>query len=145
MMNTTSPRLRHAGIWSACLLVALGGCAAQQTALPHPGEADLLSPEAYPRIVVERGLHKMLVFGDAVVETSSELQPMKVSVPVRIKSDRAGANVQYQYFFVDAHGRTVSESGWRFERLPPRWLRDFTAASLDTSAVDFRLEVIRAR
>ena len=145
MMNMTSPRFRHVVVLSAGLLVALGGCAARQAALPHPGEADLLSQEAYPRIVVERGLHKLLVFGDAVVETSSELKPMKVSIPVRMKSDRAGANVQYQYFFVDAHGRTVSESGWRFERLPPRWQRDLTAASLDTGAVDFRLEVIRAR
>ena len=130
---------------ATCLVISPAGCESYHLARPHEGAVDLLPLEAYPRIVVEHGLHKLLVFGDPVVDVASDMRPMKVAVPVRIKSYRAGANLQYQYVFVDEHGRSVSESGWRFERLPPRWRRDLTAAALDTDAVDFRLEVRRSR
>lgn len=142
MKFSLAPGVRYMAYSCVWLLLALGGC---QSTAPHAGQADLLSTEQYPRIVVARDLHKVLVFSDPIIEVPSESSPMKVTVPVRTKSNRGGAFVQYQYAFIDAHGRTLSSSGWRFQRLPPQWRRDLTAAALNTDAVDFRLEVIAAR
>lgn len=145
MKHPTTQLPRPCPSWFACFFLLVGGCQPQPPAAPHAGKADLLPVEAYPRIVVERDLRKFLIFGDPVLEVASETRPMSVTVPVRTNSDRQAAYVQYQYFFVDADGRTLSESGWRFQHLPPRWRRDLTATALDTNAVDFRLEVILAR
>ncbi len=134
--------LRAGACLALCFVAWMSGC---QGDGPHAGRPDPLPLENYPHIAVERGLHQMLVFDDPVMEGPTESSPMRVTAPVRFDRDEGGAYIQYQFTFVDAHGRTVSESGWRFERLPPQWRRELSAAALDTNAVDFRLEVIRGR
>jgi hypothetical protein len=51
--------------------------------------------------------------------------------------------VQYRYLFMDAQGRPVerNEVGWKYQVLPPGVERFLEGNALDTTAVNWRLEI----
>lgn len=138
---------------SACLFAALSalgtmgltGCEDPVKAPPE-GYGDLLARDNYPRIVALEGLSEALRFGPPIVDASTDAAPMKVTVPVRSVEDKYPLNVQYRFEFLDSGRRPLSETaGWKFLHLEPRVEAFMTGSALQTSAVDWRLEVRPAR
>lgn len=121
----------------------IAGCGDPYRA-PPAGMHDPLPLEAYPRITALEGLSPWLLFEEPIVDASTADRPLRVTVPVRLGYDRP-RDVQYAYQFFDANGRLLVERQWRFVHLEPRTVFHFEGSALETSAVDWRLEVRPAR
>lgn len=137
--------MTRTGRWGAALAGALCvvvsvGCQDQQAGYPPASPAPDPIVGGYPQITMAGGLSRLIVHGAPVVEGASASAPMRVTVPVRSIQD-AMTRVQYQYTWLDDKGRPVSESGWRYETVPPRMERFFESSALSTKAVGWRLEI----
>lgn len=128
---------------AGCLGVAvLAGC--DTTKAPGEAQADPLLRAMYPKVAALEGLEDYLVFSEPSVELGSG-RPLSVSVPIRARTDEQ-LNIQYRFEFFDRDGRPVQPAmDWRYLLLPGRAQRFLQGAALDTSAVDWRLEVRPAR
>jgi len=124
-------------------MLTLGACRNRVMA-PHAGEADPILLENYPRIVAQEGLGEYLAFAAPTVRPSGET-PMRVTVPVRLRSDRE-SRVQYRFEFFEADGQPMQDAPqWRYMVLSSRAQHFMQGAALDTRAADWRLIVRPAR
>ena len=64
---------------------------------------------------------------------------------VRSLSPERRMNVQYQFTWLDADGRQISQGGWRYIVMEPRSQDRFTGNAMDNRASDYRLEIRSAR
>lgn len=123
--------------------LGIGGCQGRVMA-PGAGRADPILRDNYPAIVAEQDLDKFLFFSEPLVVVGPD-QPMRVTVPVRLRSDTE-VSAQYRFEFFDVQRRPLRpEPQWRFIRLPARTQVFMEGAALDTAAVDWRLIVRPAR
>lgn len=101
--------------------------------------------EGYPNVVMEPALSPWLVMSRPVAE-KDERGILKVSVPVRLKSDQGQfTRVQYRYTFFEKAGVPLrAQTDWRYQRVEPRNQVFLTGNSLD-AAMDWRLEIRLAR
>ncbi len=125
-----------------CVLVAWTGCDAfngSQTKLHDPDAAI-----AYPQITMFEGLEGQLLFGPPQIKRGT-YQPISVAIPVRTARDHP-QRVQYRFEYFDGSGRPLRPSmDWRYILLPVDGERTMAGSALDIAAVDWRLEVRRAR
>ncbi len=121
-------------------LSTLAGCQTDTTRAPASPAPDPLVVSGYPQITMASGLSGLIAHGRPIVESPTMQTPMRVTVPIRSIQD-GPTRVQYQYTWLDASGRPVGTSGWKYELLPPRMERFFESNALTTQAVDWRLEI----
>src|SRR5690606_3197808 len=86
----------RAMILSTVLLFAATACRQDRIMAPDAGRADPTMLENYPQIVVLDDLGDYVVFAAPNVRAGD--QPMSVSVPIRLQSDRE-VNLQYRFEF----------------------------------------------
>ena len=122
---------------------ALSGCDTVKAPV-HPAP-DPVAMEGYPNVVMEPALSPWLVMSRPVAE-KDERGILKVSVPVRLKSDQGQfTRVQYRYTFFEKAGVPLrAQTDWRYQRVEPRNQVFLTGNSLD-AAMDWRLEIRLAR
>jgi len=135
---------RSSIVIAAAVAAGLAGC--DSVKAPHGGHVDQLPSGQYPHIVMEsKDLQKGIVFGQAVVDPSTDSKPMRVTQPARNVANYP-INVQYRFEFSDAVGRPLkSNLGWRFMNMPSRQEVFFEGPAMDTTATDWRLVVRPAR
>lgn len=135
-------RISHALLsLAATFMFVAAGC----STAPPTGVGDEVNVGEYPKIVAAEGLQKGVVFSQPVVERSTDVRPMRVTVPVRATTNYP-LNVQYRFSFFDNEGRELrSNQGWRFMNLPPKVGMTMDANALETAAADWRLTVRPAR
>lgn len=98
----------------------------------------------YDQITTFEGLDGQLVFSDPEVQRGV-YQPIHVAIPVRAAGDQA-QRVQYRFEYFDRAGRPMRPSmDWRYILLPVQGERVMDGSALDSAAVDWRLEIRRAR
>ncbi len=127
----------------ACVCVAMGclaGCQDQQAGYPPASPSGDRIVGGYPQITLAGSLADLLVASRPMVEGPTPQQPMRVVVPIR-SIQNAMTRVQYQFTWLDAQGRPVDTSGWKYEAVPPRMERFFEGSALSTEATDWRLEI----
>jgi len=122
---------------------ALGGC--DTTKAPVQPAQDPVAMEGYPNVVMEPALSPWLVMSRPVAE-KDERGILKVSVPVRLKSDQGQfTRVQYRYTFFEKPGVPLrAQTDWRYQRIEPRNQVFLMGNSLDVAA-EWRLEIRIAR
>ena len=137
---------RRFPLLATCTLL-LAACASDPMKLPPGGRADLLPIKDYPQIVATRGLDQWLAFSPAYVDPSTDLSPLRVTVPVRSLYDKGQLRIQYRFEFFDERGLPVGPApGYRFAVLEPRIQNNYLEGNaMETTAVDWRLEVRPAR
>ena len=129
-------------------LLGLGffaGCQDHSEVLaPGVVQADPLTPMLYPRIAALEGLQPYLVMANPPrVETGP---PLRVTCAIRAYTKHEELNIQYRYIFFDAAGIPLRNSpDWQFLRMPSRTESFFSGNALDSTAVDWRLEIRPAR
>lgn len=131
---------------AAASLLILPGCKGQDNIkAPQTIRTDPLAG-AYPQNIALSGLQNAIVIGQPIVDPATADNPMKVSVPLRSVADGT-LRVQYKFIFMDGRGRPVKSNndGWRYQVLAPRAEVFLENNSMDTDAVDWRLEVRRAQ
>lgn len=131
-------------VLAVVLVASLIGC--DSVKAPHGGHVDQLPSGQYPHIVMESSnLQKAVVFGQAVVDPTTDAKPMRVTQPARNTANYP-INVQYRFEFLDNVGRPLkSNTGWRFMNMPSRQEVFFEGPAMDTTATDWRLIVRSAR
>lgn len=123
----------------------VGGLSACDTVkAPFSPGLDQVGRANYPRVTVDPQLAGWLVVDQP---TMNKTDVLKVTVPVRLASDRNASNVQYRILFFNANGEPArgGDMNWTFLNLPPRDQRFLVANSLDSDAVDWRCEIRVAR
>ncbi len=139
----------------AALVVGLGlsvgalvGCKNDPIKGPFTPGADQLPKNQYPKVVVEVALARWLVVSEPIVAPAPNGGPLTVNVPLRLTSVTPNqfARVQYRYIFLDAAGVPLrTQSDWKYIRLEPRNQVFLQGNALDTTAVDWRLEIQSGR
>ncbi len=129
----------------ALLTALLAACTPNPATPPPAGLADMLPSKDYPQIVATSGLQPFLAFDRPNVQLGPS-QPMSVVTPVR-NLDPLAVRVQYRYLFFEKTGRPMEPTmDFQFISLPGNGVQTFLkGAALDTTAVDWRLEVRSAR
>ena len=131
-------------VLAVLMVVGVSGCRQDKIMAPGAGRADPIMLENYPRIVALEKLSEYLVFSAPNVRSSPQ-QPMSVSVPVRLQSDKE-VNIQYRFEFFAPDGRPMQQADqWRFMHLSSRDQHFLQGSALDTQAADWRLVVRPAR
>jgi uncharacterized protein YcfL len=98
----------------------------------------------YPQIAVLDKLGEYIAYSSPTV-TSSPTQPLHVSVPIALKSDKE-VNAQYKFEFFKADGRPAQpQMDWAYIKLPARAQVFLEGKALDTSANNWRLLIRPAR
>jgi uncharacterized protein YcfL len=123
----------------AVTLLPLSAC--DTVKAPAGVRQDPLHSTAYPQIVILGGLSEWIAGDRPIIEPATPDKPMKVTVPIRSQAD-AGLNVQYQFTWFDAQGRPIGQpGGQRFVNIAPRTQVFLEGSPLETTAVDWRLEI----
>lgn len=127
----------------AAALVSASTLCACQTTTPYPntGRPDpVLSPANNPRItVIQPELMELLGFDAPIV--TKDAGRLRVAVPVRNLTDTR-YTLDYKYTFYDEVGREVRPAfGYQEFILNAKEQRRPEAAALDTTAVDWRLQI----
>lgn len=136
--------LRVAALLLAVALagVVLPGCRHKK---PTAAPADPVARANYPHSITIRGLEKVIVAGEPVVEPATEHKPMRVTVPVR-NTDRKVVYTQYLFEFFDAKGQPLRQTGsWQYLVIQPNMQVFMQGYAVDTSATDWRLTIRPAR
>lgn len=130
--------------FAAIALAALLGAGCTNT--PKSAGTDRMSPDEYPQVVVESGrliapneLNKRIVLhGEPVVQRD----PFRVAVILRHHATGKTRYVQYRFRFFDANGVMLdNDPDWHYLELPPRARQQVRGVALDSSAVDWELEI----
>ena len=128
--------LMAAGVAAVC--VGLAGCATPRG--PFSPAPDYIPVEHYPKITTTAHLSQYLVFSPPTVVQDGV---MRVTTPVRLVS-RPGewSKVQYRYIFLDKHTVPVTvQPDWQSQTLEPQQQVFLQGNSMDSNAVDWRLEI----
>lgn len=120
--------------------LVLNACNTDPTMKPASPSPDPLAVGGYPQITMASGLVGLLAHSSPIIEPTTPTRPLTVTVPVRSIQD-GPTRVQYQFTWLDASGRPLGESGWKYEFIPPRMERFFEATALTTRAENWRLEI----
>lgn len=125
---------------AAALAVLSGGC--DTVRAPYAPGGDQVPASNYPKVAfADKELSAMLVVDpNVVVVDRPEGRPIKVTVPLRSVSEHT-MKLQYQFYWRDALGRPVGESGWKFVRVEPRLQVPMQANATNQDAADWRMEV----
>ena len=122
-----------------CALTLWTGCGGiQNHDNQHP------TAEADPQITMFEALDQQLAFGQPDVHRGT-FEPLRVVISVRATENQP-QRVQYRFEYFDRSGRPMRPSmDWRYLLLPIGGERIMEGSALDTAAVDWRLEVRRAK
>jgi hypothetical protein len=136
---------RLVSVSGTVLLLAAAAALASCSAEPYPGKVDPWRGSKYPNINVLEGLGSDVQFDDPSIIPSRPDRPMTVSVPAR-NATTGDLNIQYHYVFLDKYNRELlPDTGWHYETIPSSAQRRLAASAIDTTAVDWRLEVRKTR
>ena len=124
----------------AMMLVGVVGVGSGCSMQPRSASTDTeANQDLYPQVVVIDPLK--VSKHQPIVTESDGVTPMRVTVPVRLKSNKS-QEVQYRFVFLDRKGRPVGPAmDWRWKVMPARALIYMEGEALDTDAVDWRLEI----
>lgn len=126
------------GVMMAAVL-ALAAC--DTTRAPGAAGPDPLPEGAYPQVAALEGFGRYMSSSPPVIDRGDDQTPMKVEVPVRLRSDQQ-RSAQYRFIFFDDRGAPLRPiMQWRFETLPPRSQVYLRGQATDPAAVDWRLEI----
>ncbi len=126
-------------------LCAVGLVLACRHSRRRPGEPnpDPVAYANYPQIATLERLHRYIVVSKVIEDPGP---PLSVTSVVRAKTRTDEWDVQYRYFFLDEAGRPLeADPDWRFMHLPARTQMYMEGNALDSTAVDWRLEIRPAR
>lgn len=139
-MNGAMKRVIAGGVFAAVLA---GGCANDPYRAPGTSLPDPLPAEYYPQIEAAEGLQGFIVHSKPVVSNDRVLS---VTVPLRAATEYEDLKIQYRYVFFDKAGKPVGdEPSWRFTKLASRRQEFLSGNALDSTAVDWRLQLRPAR
>lgn len=144
MRGITLIRSERSRPWLALALAVClsGGC----TNTPKSAGSDRMSPDEYPQVVVESGRliapnelnRRIVLHGEPVVQRN----PFRVAVTLRHHATGKTRHVQYRFRFYDANGIILdNDPDWHYLELPPRARQQVSGVALDSSAVDWELEI----
>jgi uncharacterized protein YcfL len=127
-------------------LAALGACNSDPAMAPAGAPQDALAGDAYPAVRIEADLQGFVVvdYGRIIKDEPTDERPLGVQVPVRSTSDTV-MRVQYRFLWFDAAGRTLGESGWRYETMSPRAQVLARANATRPDVRQWRMEIRSAR
>ena len=136
---TTRPRINLAGLFSLALTaMLLAGCSYP------PGEVtpDPVSRTEYPQISTFGQLSGNLSFTEPSVDYDKAAdQPLSVSVPIRLRDNKA-REAQYRFIFFKPSGEPVEpQMDWRYVKLPSRRQIFLKGTATTLEARDWRLEI----
>ncbi|MEX0776651.1 MAG: DUF1425 domain-containing protein [Phycisphaeraceae bacterium] len=124
---------------------ALASCLTACESAPPAGRPDATTWWDYPLVTVIEDLRDDIRYGEAVV-TRGEDRPMTVVVPLRSLDDEDYVSVRYKFQFFDEARRPVEpQMSWRVIQLEPQAQEFVTGQATDTTAVDWRLVIRRAK
>ncbi|QDU34858.1 hypothetical protein KS4_29340 [Poriferisphaera corsica] len=119
------------------ILVLASACESQQN--HQSASLQQLSEQSYPKIELQGDFPVKVVYGMPSVQ-SSPYKMMKVSVPIRLTTDKQLA-VKYRYIFYDsANSRIEPVSDWR-ERTLFNNNTYLSGSTENPTASDWRLEI----
>ena len=127
---------------AACFVLALlMSTACDSVKAPPQGRGDPLLRQNYPNVTVGDELDEWLYIGDITVVPGGNVEPLSVTVPVRLAWDE-GREIQYRFFFMDQFGRPLKRDPlWKYTSLPPRTQVFLMGNPMETTAVEWRLEI----
>lgn len=131
-------------VWTAAVLTAVMviGCKHKK---PTAAPAETVTRANYPHSVTIRGLDKLIVAGEPLVEPATQHKPMRVTVPVR-NTDRKEVHTQYLFEFFDGKGQPLRQAGsWQYLAIQPNMQVFMQGYAIDTAATDWRLTIRPAR
>ena len=134
------PRLAALALPITLAAALLAGC----STAPGAAKPDPLPADRYPQIVAMDGLQSNLVYDRVNVEPGPR-PPMSVSVAVRWTRDEP-CPIQYRFQFFDDRGRLLEPApDWQRTTLEGKAQSFLIGSSLQSQAVDWRLEIRKAR
>lgn len=139
--------MRHPAA-SLALLAAIPAAASVLTGCqsPPPPLQNAGAPMADPRISVLDGVGASLLRFQPAIVVDAEPIPIEVQVPVQNASLRDTYYADYRFVFFDAQGRQLDPvMGWTFLNFEPTQSQRMIGKALDRRAVNWKLEVKRAR
>lgn len=108
---------------------------------PTAAPGDPVARANYPHSITIRGLDKVIVAGEPMIEPATQQRPMRVTVPVR-NTDHKDVHTQYLFEFFDAKGQPIRQSGsWQYLAIQPNMQVFMQGYAVDTAATDWRLTV----
>ena len=129
-------------IVAGCVALGCSGCDALTNLTK--AKSGSLTHTSYPQITTFEGLEGQLLFGPPIVKRGT-YQPIHVAIPVRAAHDQP-QRVQYRFEYFNSSGRPLRPSmDWRYLLLPVGGERIMDGSALNTTAVDWRLEVRRTK
>ncbi len=134
-------------LFTALVLGLIAGCHPSGPMPPDGVRRDPVATEAYPQISALGDLGPYLVYDTPILAGGAhEGSPMRVTVPVRLRTSSKGSRVQYQFEFFDASGRRLEPAmDWRYLAMPSKAQVFMEGSSLDNNAVDWRLTIKPAK
>lgn len=143
------PRIAHPTILAVMAPAAgllLGACASDPAKHPGSAQVDPLPGDQYPKIAALEGLSKWISVSGFDVEPAAPTRPIQITTAVRAMTDGPELNVQYRYVYFDNRSSPINPNpDWQYVRLPSRAQVFLRGSAMDTSAVDWRLEIRPAR
>lgn len=140
----TRPTLAAGLATIQCLL--LGACASDPAKHPGSAQVDPLPGDQYPKIAALDGLSRWIAVSGFEAEPPTATRPIQITTSVRAMTDGQELNVQYRYMYFDNRNSPLNPNpDWQYVRLPSRAQVFLRGSAMDTSAVDWRLEIRPAR
>lgn len=131
--------------WCMWALVSVLAVGCDTAMAPWGGRPKPLAEGSPLQITAFDGLQAHLVFGKPRVTGGTHFDAIGIVVPVRAAGDQP-QKVQYRFEYFNQDRRPMRPSmDWRYILLPAHGERFMEGAALDPAAVDWRLEVRRAR
>jgi len=128
-------------ITAGIILVFFNGCG---EAVPKARHGNRSVMPSVPQISASEGLTGQMEFGLPTVHRGA-YEPLSVAIPVRAAHNQP-QRVQYRFEYFDDSGRPIRPTmDWRYILLPVQGERVMASSALDTAAVDWRLEIRRAK
>jgi len=128
------------------LVVLTVGCSSPDTVMaPHTPPADPLPEGAYPNVVLLDDLQQVLVREQPNVTPASDIEPMRVRVPIRSVVD-TNLNLEYRFiFYNDDRDQLTRNPTWQPLVLPRRVRRYVQANAIQLAATYWELEIRKRR
>lgn len=139
-------RMNYLAAFLLLATVAAIGCKSDQSKPPITAGYDLVPVDNYPNIYTTAGIRDYIVWNQPIIDASTEVSPMRVTVPIRSIDDKGRLRVQYRFEFMDDRGRALrSNQGWRYTVLEPRQPAQFDGNALESAAAQWKLIVRPAK
>ncbi len=112
---------------------------------PSAAPRDLLDESDYPQLVLLDGLETQIVRDEIRVDRSDAGEIRRVVAPIRSVGDRT-LRLQYRVIYRDGKGAEITANPrWHSVVVEPRLRRSITDVPVESGAMDFFIEIRKAR